>query len=116
VVTDSNSTIYKVNKFDSLTFKVEVIKGQQTILTFIDSHFQDDIFIRKFDKFTYYIKGGKIILKIKELKTEFLTHLKPKELFPKAKIITFDLETVTDKTGLMKPYLTSMYDGDTKLS
>jgi hypothetical protein len=117
VITDSNSTIYKVNKLSNLTFKFEVIKGQLTILTFIDSHFQDDIFIRKIDKFTYYVKNGKIILKVKELQTEFLTKLaNPKDLSPNPKVITFDLETVTNSDGLMTPFLATMYDGKDKYS
>ena len=116
VITDSNNTIYKVNKLSNLTFKVEVIKGQLTILTFIDSHFQDDIFIRKIDKFTYYIQNGKILLKVKELQTEYLTKLaNPKDLSPNPKIITFDLETVTSASdGIMTPFLASMFDGKDK--
>jgi hypothetical protein len=90
------------------------LKGQNTLLTFTDSQYSDDIFIRKFDKFTYYIKNGKIILKIKELKTEFLQPKKPTNMFSISRVIRFDLETITDKLGIMKAYLYSMYNGEDK--
>jgi DNA polymerase type B, organellar and viral len=118
IIMAPDSTVYRVDTSGPTagSTQIEIIKGQQTILTFTDSYYSDDIFIRRFDKFTYYIKGGKIILKIKELKTSFLTTLEPKELASKVKVVTFDLETITDKTGLMTPYLYSMYNGDAKFS
>jgi hypothetical protein len=116
IVTDNNRFIYQITFNRDLTSTIEVIMGQQTLLTFVDSYYSDDIFVRKFDKFTYYIKNGKIILKIKELQTSFLTTLEPKELSPNPRIITFDLETITSASGLMNAYLFSMFNGKDKLS
>jgi RecA-family ATPase len=110
-----DGTIFKVNTSSSDYKTIEVLKGQQTILTFTDSQYSEDIFIRKIDKFTYYIRNKEIILKIKELKTEFLTKLEPKHLSEDPKVITFDIETVTDKLGIMKAYLYSMYNGKDKI-
>jgi len=115
IIKDSNSLIYKITTTaKDLISTIEVLKGQNTILTFSDSYYSDDIFIRKFDKFTYYIKGGKIVLKVKELKTEFLQPKKATNVLSEPKVITFDLETITSANGLMTCYLYSMYNGDAK--
>jgi len=118
IIMAPDSTIYRVatSTPTARNTQIEIIKGQQTILTFTDSQYSDDIFERKFDKFTYYIKNGKIILKVKELKTEFLQTKKPTNILPiDPRIITFDLETITSASdGLMTFYLYSMFDGKDK--
>jgi len=117
IVLSPESLVFRITTKEDLTNStLEVIKGRQTILTFEDLHFRDGIFVRKFDKFTYYLKNGKIILKIKELKTEFLQPKKPTNVLSEPRIITFDLETITNSDGLMKPFLFSMYDGEDKFS
>ena len=108
IIKDSNNLFYKITTNKDLISTIEVLKGQNTLLTFTESHFKDNIFERKFDKFTYYIKNGKIILKVKELKTEFLQPKKAINLLSEPRVITFDLETITNKLGIMKAYLYSM--------
>jgi DNA polymerase type B, organellar and viral len=113
-----DGTIYKVNTCSPNSKTIEIMKGPQILLTFEDSYYSDEIFIRKIDKFTYYIQNSKIILKIKELKTDFLQPKQPASLLStNPKIITFDLETITSASdGLMTPFLASMYDGKDKFS
>ena len=80
----------------------------------MDYDFKGNIFLRKMDNVSYYIKESKIILQTKELKTEFLTKLN-KSNNSKAKIITIDIETIV-KNGIHNAYLYSMYDGKNSYS
>ena len=92
--------------------EISLIEGKDTLVTFTDSAFNATIFIRVFqtDGTKFYINSltSAIILKLKPIKTEFLSKIKVNNRFT-AKIgrLRRDIETlVTD--GLHKPYLYSV--------
>lgn len=98
--------------------KIEVIKNNKIILTFIDQLSSNNKydFIRIIDNQKYYIKDNKIILIIKEIPTKYLSKLKNKKFNLKInKIITFDIETLLIN-NVQVPYLYSMFDGQKSYS
>ena len=75
----------------------------------------DDIFIRTYRNYQYYIRNSAIILKTKELPSKFISPIIKAPLLKNNKIITVDIETL-NKDGVLVPYLYCMYDGQKSYS
>jgi hypothetical protein len=58
-----------------------------------------------------YYKNGKIFFTQIDPKGQFMTPSKPKSLGNTPKIMVMDLETRTDKSGILIPICLSVYEG-----
>uniref|UniRef100_A0A896YUU9 DNA polymerase n=1 Tax=Coniophora puteana TaxID=80637 RepID=A0A896YUU9_9AGAM len=102
------------NKFgniivDKNTNEVQ-FKSKESSISFTDYDYTSDIFVREFESGTkFYLKAGKIVLKVKPTKTKYLESLLPAQPEP-ARIGTLDIETIV-KDGVHTPYLFAFYDG-----
>jgi len=101
-------------KIDSQTIKV--FKNNNLINTLVDSFIDLDnnLFKRTFNNLSYYIKDGKVILKIKEYSPKFISKAKIDKSFTE-NIYTADIETLTkvdlNNKRYFEAYSVAFYDG-----
>jgi hypothetical protein len=93
---------------------IEISKDGDTIIKFIDNKLSDNRFVRILENKKFYFENNKEILYVKEMKTKFISKLKPIKIFNN-KFITFDIETYI-KDSVLKVFCISIYDGINKKS
>lgn len=66
IISGPSGEVYRIFKD-----KVEIYKGMQLVDTFVDSDFNEEIWMRKIGNHTFYIKDNKIVLTVSQKKTKF---------------------------------------------
>ena len=113
ILQTNDNLLVKINKFDDYN-QVEYISGGNTILEFKDEFISENKFVRILDNKKFYFENNKEILFLKEMKTKFISKLKPLKNF-KNKFICFDIETYI-KDSVLTVFCISIYDGENKNS
>ena len=111
ILQTSDNLLVKINKFDDYN-QVEYISGGNTILEFKDEFISENKFVRILDNKKFYFENNKEILFIKEMKTKFISKLKPTKKLTD-NFITFDIETYV-KDSILIVFCISIYDGENK--
>jgi hypothetical protein len=70
----------------------------------------ENLFSRILDNKTYYFEFNQLICFTKNLKTKFISKLKPSKNFTE-NFLTLDIETFKKDNGVLVPFLISIYDG-----
>jgi hypothetical protein len=113
ILIDDNNFIIKILHNEKKNI-IEISKDGDTIIKFIDNKLTENRFLRILENKKYYFENNKEILYIKEMKSKFISKLKPIKNFNN-KFITFDIETYI-KDSVLKVFCISIYDGINKNS
>jgi hypothetical protein len=111
ILQTNDNLLVKINKFDDYN-QVEYISGGNTILDFKDEFISENKFMRILDNKKFYFENNQQILFLKEMKTKFISKLKPSKNFSD-NFITFDIETYV-KDSILIVFCISIFDGNIK--
>jgi len=113
ILQTNDNLLVKINKFDEYN-QVEYISGGNTILEFKDEFISENKFVRILDNKKFYFENNQQILFLKEMKTKFISKLKPLKNL-KNKFICLDIETYI-KDSVLTVFCISIFDGENKNS
>jgi hypothetical protein len=115
-----NETLYILKDKDNLIKilnsenqnSIEIFKNDDVIIKFNDFKISENKFMRVLDNKKFYFENNKEILFLKEMKTKFISKLKPTKKLTD-NFITFDIETYV-KDSILIVFCISIYDGNIK--